>query len=809
MAEHLYAAPSPGNVAILDEDSLLVQIDNRTVTGLVISGKGGIGKSRLTLELGWKALRKGWAVMRVESRLKSDALERLAEQLSPHIPALLLVDYIETQSDFLELVENIYLLNDTGVARIGYVAACRTGYYHEAVGGTARHLPLDLSPPPGDAAAFWFKEYRCESVKRILARAGLTVTAQHLAVCHDLPILAVFLTYLHTLGRTEELAELLREAEFGRWIARRVQLSFSARDVSRALALLVPLFPMTDAAADRLESVQLRPVFERLATDGWIERVTPSEPASSCEWVTAHDVLADQILIAYLRSIPNTAEAFVAQLLSLATKLDCLASALIALQRIADAPPLNAVPWGMVITKAIEMNENAWRKVRSLLIRTTPLSVPEGIALLNKHKGLWTDAEREIDFHNALGWFCRWLAITRSGIDSATLKQELTPWVIKAALFAERSNFVLSWGLRLVPEALAHVALKWIANRPTLFQTHYLVVAWLQCHLPVKEIGAAVQSWCQKFSSDPHLSFVAEAWLDAGGDKTVVEQPIRDWLGVNANRTGGAASHVYRAWLEAGGDNTLVEQPIRDWLGVEANRTGEAASHVYKAWLDAGGERNVVWDSLLLWLTKYRTNESAVYVTHFVARHRDLPEASVKDVLAWCRAFPAHEDVLWRVTQLGSNLLNVDVLEDACATAETLLSHTVDSLEEVSELARGQVTTLLCYLVDAAKEHSSKMRDRLDRLIVLWMRYPASFGRKPKPHANIQRIGFARRVLLLLDSGELNIARDKASVQRFLEWIDEWEVVWKRRLHSSIEVYSTRYPAPEAWSIVRLEEPEE
>ena len=101
------------------------------------------------------------------------------------------------------------------------------------------------------------------------------------------------------------------------------------------------------------------------------------------------------------------------------------------------------------------------------------------------------------------------------------------------------------------------------------------------------------------------------------------------------------------------------------------------------------------------------------------------------------------------------------------------------------------------------------MRDRVDSLIVTWMRHPASFGREPKPHPNIQRVGFARRVLLLLDSGELDFTGDNASIERFLEWLDEWETIWKRRLRSTIEAYSTRYPAPEVWGIVRFEEPEE
>jgi hypothetical protein len=487
-------------------------------------------------------------------------------------------------------------------------------------------------------------------------------------------------------------------------------------------------------------------------------------------------------------------------------------------------------------------------------------------------------------------------------------KDELISWVLKAAPFADRSNFVITSGLRLAPEALNDIALRWISARPAVFQTHYLMVAWLECGLSADPIAHFVQRWCKKFSKKHHLSFVARAWLEAGGDKTVVEQsvkewldahktdanaqfiyhawlnakgdkvlveePIKDWLGVHKTEVeaefvyrawlnaGGdtalvekpikewlvvhkikiEASFVYRAWLNAGGDTSLVEKPIKEWLVV--HKTNAEASFVYEAWLNAGGDTALVekpikewlvvyktnaeasfvyhawlnagglhsavwdsseWDSLLLWLAEHQTDKSAGYITKLVAKHPDLPAALVKNILAWCRAFPVNEDVLWRVTQLGKNLLNEDVLDDACATTETLLSHIIGSSDEVSEVTRGQVTTLLNYLVEGARLHSRTMCNRVDTLIVTWMKCPASFGRKPKPYMNIQRLEFARRVLLLLLSGELDFKQDRNSIERFLQWLDEWDILRKDQLHPTIEAYSKRYPAPEVWNIVRFE----
>ncbi len=869
LAEHLRIVPAPEDIGILDEESLLARFENPEITGLVISGKGGIGKSRLTLELGWLALRQGWSVLRVQSRLKEDALEDLAERLTPEAPALLLVDYIETQSDFGELVESLNVLNDSGVARLRYVASCRTGYYHNAIAASSRHLPVDLTPPPGAVALDWYFDYRRQTVGNILTKAGLPVSQQHLSVCHDLPILAVFLAYLHTSGRSEDLAELLTEIEFGRWVAKRVQLSFQSKDVSRDLALLVPLFPMADSTAARLGH-DLRPVFDRLATDGWVEKVPANAPDSVDQWVTAHDVLADQILLSYLRSIPNTAEAFVGELFSLAADTGSLPSAIVSLQRIADTPPLSAILWAKIITDAIAVNESSWRDVRDVLIRTTLLPVPDRITLLYAHDDLWADAERDISFQNSLGWFARWAATGADGENQEQDKEVLISWISKAVPFAEKNNFVITWGLRLAPELVREGALRWITTRPQLFQTHYLMVAWLEVGLPTEPIAVFVQRWCHKFSESFQLSFVAvawlnakgeralvqdsigewlvshrtdaeaefvyNAWLDAGGDKALVQDSIKEWL--VSHKTDAEASHVYNAWLDAGGDKALVHDSIKEWL--VSHKTDAEASHVYKAWLDAGGDkalvqdavggwllahrededadhvfrswleaggdRNLVWDSAMAWLAKHRDEESAVYVTKFIARQPDLPTSTVKDVLAWCRAFPTHEDALWRLTQLRSNLFVAGVEYDVVSTAEAVLADLVLPRSRPERVTRGQVTAVFFCLIASSEMQWEPLRERVDSLFVRWLRHPLSFGNDPKPFRSIQRVSFIQRLSALLASGALDLENDREALKRFIRWLNEWDLEWKQRASPVLEELKSRYPAPDVWDLVRLEE---
>jgi hypothetical protein len=966
LADHLRTTPAPSGVNILDETSLLQRFENPDITGLVISGKGGIGKSRLTLELGWVALHNGWSVLRVQSRLKDGTLEYLAERLTAETRALLLVDYIETQSDFGELVEDLNVLNDSGVAHIRYVAACRTGYYHQAIAATGRHLPFDLTPPPGAAAIDWFSDYHQQTVAKILAKSGLVITEKHLEVCRDLPVLAVFLIYLHAAGRGEDLAELLTEVEFGRWVAKRLQSSFPSQPVSRVLALLVPLFPMRDSSALELSPDLFRPVFDRFATDGWVEKV-PGDGEAPDTWVAAHDVLADQILLSYLRGIPITAEMFLSELFSLAVATGTLASSLVSLQRIADAPPLNAIQWARVITSAIRANELAWRDIRDLLIRTTLLSEPERIGLLRGLDGVWLLAEQEAGFQKSLGWLTRW-AVKHELECTEEQKEILRAWISKAVPFAETSNFVISWGLRLAPELAQESALRRISARPTLFQTHYLLVAWLKGGLSTVSIADFVHRWCEVFPHSPHVSFLVAAWLDAGGEPALVADAIKEWLA--EHRTAAEASHVYKAWLDAGGERALVADAIKEWLvehrtaadarfvykawldaggeralvadtikewlvehrtaadpqfvykawldaggepvlvadaikewlvenraAAEANfvykawldaggeqaliadaikewlvehRTAGDADFVYKAWLDAGGEqaliadaikewlvehctaaearfvyeawldaggdmgvvkdalgkwlavhreradadhvfrswleaggeRELVWDAALDWLALHRLEQSAVYVTKFIARQPDLPASTVRHVLEWCRKFSNDEDSLWRLTQLGSNLFVAGIEHDLISTAETVLAEFLPVPIRLGEITREQVTRLFSYLIDSRGMQVGITRQRVDALFVSWLRHPLSFGNSPTPHPNVQRISFPYRVSALISAGTLDLRDDREPLMRFLQWVNAWDIRWKERAFPVLDELQREYPASELWDIV-------
>ncbi|MCX6634073.1 MAG: hypothetical protein NT090_03120 [Acidobacteria bacterium] len=242
-------------------------------------------------------------------------------------------------------------LNDTYELALRYVASCRLSYY-PSVASIPRHKHIGLSPPSETPTRQWPEIYKASLVAHILESSGLPDHSRYVPICRNLPILAVFVSYLYQTGREPQLAELLREADFSAWIARRVQLSFGDASIARQLALVMMLSPLTDTTFTALAGKGQGLLLDRLATDGWIERFSEDGRSGEAAWYTAHDILADRMIASYLSWVPETVGRFVEEGIEIAYDVDALRSALTSLQRLVDQPTLRTCDWHHLIFSA-------------------------------------------------------------------------------------------------------------------------------------------------------------------------------------------------------------------------------------------------------------------------------------------------------------------------------------------------------------------------------------------------------------------------------------------------------------------------
>ena len=309
-----------------------------------------------------------------------------------------------------------------------------------------------------------------------------------------------------------------------------------------------------------------------------------------------------------------------------------------------------------------------------------------------------------------------------------------------------------------------------------------------------------IEAWLEEHKTNTEAQFIYKAWLEAGGEKELVQEPIEAWL--EEYKTNTEARFIYKAWLDAGCEKELVQESIEAWL--EEHKTNHEADFVYKAWLEAGGEFSFVSSSAILWLHQNYDKLEAVYLTKFLAKQKDIPVETVKDILMWCHQFPNNEDALWRLTQLSKHLLREEAGEKVIITSEAVLKPLISLDILPGKLIRGQITTLFSYLISAPILSSGSYRNRVDSLLLTWLKNPSSYGRNLKPHFIMQRPKYVQRIIELLIAGELSISEDRKNLERFLYWVDSWDSNQKSQLYQTIDFLIKNYPTPGLWDIVEI-----
>ncbi len=649
--------------------ALLQQLADNTTTGLIITGVGGVGKTRLVLETGRAALAHttDWLVLQIDAkRCKQVAIDQLVKRINPKQRVLFLCDYAEAQTNLLDILQALDDHNNMG-HQLSYMANCRDSYYPQ-LAELENHQSIALEgnlDSSGQLAATNENSFNAKVVRHILHSSTLDNPADFISLCIGLPVLAVFIVWLNQQGQQSDLNGLRQEKSFEQWIMHRLNTALGKTDVelARKLIKLLPQYPLPVEAAELLDEQeqQLWVIHDTLVTDGWIYEVKDQD--DNTHFHLAHDVFADQILTASLklRTTPRQKQDEINSAFKLAARLNTTNSALMAWQRLAN--DLTALDWSGIFTKQIKTNPDQWQQ--HTIVAFPALTLTKLVKLKQQQPDFW-QAPSPV-FKKALGYKVRHAVIDHEVDEEDADFAVIITWL--EALLTESDGRLLSDAIRLSPKTFQPQLEAFIAQNPKNYQTGLMIASWLQAggqpdtiSEPLQQwlqsgenrtnkitsfiyeawlnndggpeaIQFAVNAWLVKHQTMPTADFMIKTWLNAKGDKVIITPHLNAWLALYHSTLD--AQFVYTAWLNAKGDKTLVEQPIKDWLVI--HQTTPEAGFVYAAWLNAQGNKTLIEAAVKVWLEEHQAtlDTQFVYAAWLNAQgDKTLVEAPVKVWLA-------------------------------------------------------------------------------------------------------------------------------------------------------------------------------
>ncbi|MFZ0844439.1 MAG: hypothetical protein WAM62_01505, partial [Pseudolabrys sp.] len=583
-----------------EQTRLSTLLDSHDQTGLVLTGPGGVGKTRLALQLGLEAEQNGWLALQVERFTLPEAIEELARAYSTSSKVLLIIDYAEAAGSLFGLAHAMERANRDGKHCFRFVATSRASALSavkEALEDSA-HQIIEFSGRPDDRYNNWV-------VRKILLSAKVPQLDVIASVCGGIPAIAAFAVFLFRQFPERfdaQFSQIHQGDDFGVWADKRLKLALVALGLSdsltrRPLAALAARLPLPANEYDSLRRIndETTPLLNLLKDDRWIE-------SDGEGIVAAHDIFADAIIARYVFEGPATITDRVGDVLCDAMDAAAFDRALIALNRLGAHKKFSEVDGFAAIRRVHARNTLPVVAAHKLVLRSRIPTYQTAIRLLDALPDVASSTAADASCDGLLAYLGESAADSTDELWRNEAGRILQPLLDLAVERTHSSNIVVRRALRLLPERYRQQAISWIRREPTRSETHFLFVAWLESGLPSDEIISDIDIWLGNGGrTDPKASFVFSLWLDAAAklDQGAclekvgkVQDHVLAWL--NEHQTKEVAQFVYRPWLDAAAklDQVAclekvgkVQDHVFAWL--KEHQTKEDAQFVYRPWLDA------------------------------------------------------------------------------------------------------------------------------------------------------------------------------------------------------------------------------
>jgi hypothetical protein len=306
-------------------------------------------------------------------------------------------------------------------------------------------------------------------------------------------------------------------------------------------------------------------------------------------------------------------------------------------------------------------------------------------------------------------------------------------------------------------------------------------------------------AWVEKHGQSPEAQFVYPAWLEVTREAGPVRDQLLAWL--RQHKLARDAEFVYSAWLKATSETGDISESFAGWLREHCQY--DEIDYVCRAWLDAKGDFELCRVAVLAWLERNWQQERAVYLLKNIARQQNLPIHAIAAVLRWCSCFASNEDAIWRLAQLEYKLHHPDLAEDFLLAAEAVLGFLFNTSFNRGT-ARCMIITLGILLTNRAFDAAAE--ERVDGLFVAVLRHPCIFSVDLQVPYRFQTPMFISKLMEAVDSGTVG-PNDQASIERFLDWINQWAPQRKQKIRPLYAKLIAKHPERQyLWNHVQFEE---
>jgi len=672
------------------ESSIIENLFEGSYEGCIIYGEGGIGKTRLMLELGRTAQRNGWIVLVVRREFTS--LKLLKSFFEPRKKYLLVFDYIEerTSSFSIDVYDRLFIENVT----LKIIANCRKTYTSSSNfpdSSSFLHVHLDKeSPVQKDYENFVIEQILKDKDKKIKDNSAFYRTK---------PSFAVFFKFLIESGKVKS-NDLRQFGDFKDWIKKRMQLTLRLGDYNELPELVINLMatlPAEGAALDELQN-DYSDIIDKLMNDGWIEEIEKEE---TYELSVIHDSIIDELLILHLEKTSNI-RVKIEKILKFASNYDLSVNWLRAFERISDQEFLKGKSFLYRLIK---------KHLKSFLGLEHELSVSAIFEEIDRFDFFYDNYDKLKDYLQserfALPLSFAQNVFYKEGIDeniARKVKKINQEWLTNNDIFTQSSlvaSSTLSTSIKLfgredyeklalsffkvdfVPLAASYVIVSWLESGGSFSVIEEYILDYLQYYSSKKEGGFVIKAWL-KYGDSPNkmqyyiknylskniqekrTGLVLAEWISAGGRKSIINKHlllfldlfpsekytfhlIRKYLenGWNkkqikkylakylvANTKEKSYKYVICSWLDAGGSKEFISASVKKYL--EQNAEEKEVSFIFRSWLDAGGSKKFISASVKKYLEQnVKEKEARFVISSWLdpGGDKEFISASVKEYL--------------------------------------------------------------------------------------------------------------------------------------------------------------------------------